>query len=323
MLRHVVYGFVLVVACGLAGCAADMAAEPQASGHASHPFSGEYPIQIVCTTGPVADMLRSLGGEHVEITALMGPGVDPHLYRAVSGDVEKLSQADMVFYNGLHLEGRMAELFEQLSRRKPTFAVTHSLVEAKDPRLRKPPEFEGYYDPHVWHDPKMWADCVKYAAKVLGEFDPPHRDDYNTNRDAYLNELDEADRYCREQLATIPSPQRALVTAHDAFNYFCQAYGLESMPLKGVSTEEEVTIGRMEEVVAFLVEHKVKAVFVESATAPQIVKALIEPCRERGHEVHIPERELYADALGPAGSGADNFLGMIKANVDTIVVALK
>jgi manganese/zinc/iron transport system substrate-binding protein len=238
-------------------------------------------------------------------------------------DVEQLAAADMVFYNGLHLEGRMVEVFEKLSRNKLTYAVTDALVEAKDSRLRKPPEFEGYYDPHVWHDPKMWAECVKQTAAVLAEFDPAHRSDYEANRDAYLKQLDEADEYARQQLASIQDEQRALVTAHDAFNYFCQAYGLESKPLKGVSTEEEVTIGRMEEVVAFLVDRKIKAVFVESATAPQLIKALIEPCREQGHEVHIPDRELYADALGPAGSGADSYLGMIKANVDTIVTALK
>jgi manganese/zinc/iron transport system substrate-binding protein len=280
------------------------------------------PLRVVCTTGPVSDMLRHVGGEYVEVTGLMGPGVDPHLYRAVPSDFERLSEADIIFYNGLHLEGRMADLFEKLSARKPTYAVTQSLVEAKHPKLRKPPEFEGYFDPHVWHDPRLWAECVKFVAKVLSERDPAHRQAYERKRDAYLAQLDEADRYCREQLNLIPKPQRVLVTAHDAFNYFCSAYGLTSMPLKGVSTEDQVTIGRMDEVVEFLVEHKIKAVFVESAVAPQIVKALIEPCRRAGHEVRIGG-ELYADALGPASSGADHYLGMIKANVDTIVSALK
>jgi manganese/zinc/iron transport system substrate-binding protein len=312
----------ILVIGALAGCDNDMAAETTIA-HDERTFAGQYPIQVVCTTGPVSDMLRNLGGEHLQVTGLMGPGVDPHLYTAVTGDIERLADADLIFYNGLHLEGRMAEVFEDLARSKPTFAVTHALVDAKDERLRKPPEFEGYYDPHVWHDPKLWAECVKYVANELGELDPKHRADYEKNRDAYLQQLDEADRYAREQLATIPAEQRALVTAHDAFNYFCAAYGLESKPLKGVSTEEEVTIGRMEEVVEFLVQRKVKAVFVESATAPQVVRALIEPCRKAGHEVHIPERELYADALGPSGSGADNYLGMIKANVDTIVSALQ
>jgi manganese/zinc/iron transport system substrate-binding protein len=252
----------------------------------------------------------------------MGPGVDPHLYTAVPADTEQLAAADIIFYNGMHLEGRMADVFEHLSKRKPTFAVTQSIVEAKDSRLRKPPEFEGYYDPHVWHDPRIWSDCVKYVADVLIKFDPSHRDDYVRNRDAYLKQLDEADRYCRQQLSSIPEERRVLVTAHDAFGYFCNSYGLKSMPLKGVSTDEEVTIGRMDEVIAFMVENKVKAVFVESATAPQIVKALIEPCRQAGHEVAIGG-ELYADALGSAESGADSYVGMIKANVDTIVSALK
>jgi manganese/zinc/iron transport system substrate-binding protein len=305
-----------------------MAAEHNVSAARSGTFAGDSPIKVVCTTGMVTDMLRNVGGDHLEVTGLMGPGVDPHLYRAVPADIERLASADMIFYNGLHLEGRMADQFEQLAQRKPTYAVTHALVESKDSRLRKPPEFEGYYDPHVWHHPQMWAECVKYVADVLGKFDPQHREDYHKNRDAYLQQLDEADRYCREQLTTIPAEQRVLVTAHDAFNYFCVAYGLTSMPLKGVSTEEEVTIGRMDEVVEFLVQHKIKAVFIESATAPQIVKALIEPCRAAGHEVRIGNSEdepfvLYADALGPAGSGADNYLGMIKANVDTIVSALK
>jgi manganese/zinc/iron transport system substrate-binding protein len=311
----------------LSGCRPN-SSESATGSSANRQFAGEYPMKVVCTTGPVSDMLRNLGGDHLDVTGLMGPGVDPHLYTAVPGDIERLDGADMVFYNGLHLEGRMADVFEKLSATKPAFAVTDSLVDAKDARLRKPPEFEGYYDPHVWHDPKMWSDCVKYVAQVLGEFDPKNRQDYIKNRDAYLQQLEQADRYCREQLATIPEDQRVLVSVHDAFNYFCSAYGIDSQPLKGVSTEEEVTIGRMEEVVQFLVDKKIKAVFIESASKPQVIEALIEPCRQKGHEVRIGESEdepyvLYADALGPAGSGADNYLGMIKANVDTLVSALK
>jgi manganese/zinc/iron transport system substrate-binding protein len=157
---------------------------------------------------------------------------------------------------------------------------------------------------------------------VLCEFDPAHRDEYEQNGAAYLEKVAAADEYCRTQLAMIPREQRALVTAHDAFNYFCVAYDLTSMPLKGVSTEEETPLGRMQEVVRFLVERKVKAVFVETAVAPKMVEALIEPCRREGHDVRIGG-ELYADALGSKKSGADTYLGMIKANVDTIVAALK
>jgi manganese/zinc/iron transport system substrate-binding protein len=285
-------------------------------------------LSVVCTTGMVSDMVKSIGGTHVEVIGLMGPGVDPHLYSAVPADIERLSAADMIFYNGLHLEGRMADLFERLANRKPTVAVTASLVNAEDPRLRKPPEFEGYYDPHVWHNPKLWAECVKHTADELIEADPSHRDEYIRNRDDYLQELDEADRYCREQLGTIPEAQRVLMTAHDAFNYFCHEYGLTSMPLKGVSTEDEVSIERMDEVVDYLVKHKIKAVFVESATPAKLVQSIVDGCKAHGHDVRLGPAEgktfvLYADALGPTGSGADNYLGMIKTNVDTIVTALK
>jgi manganese/zinc/iron transport system substrate-binding protein len=328
LLSPVAGALLLIVVAAGSGCRSENAASQSGSSATDRQFAGQYPIKVVCTTGPVADMLKHLGGEHLEVTGLMGPGVDPHLYTAVPADIERLDSADLIFYNGLHLEGRMAEVFENLSKSKPTFAVTDSLAKAEDPRLRKPPEFEGYYDPHVWHDPQMWADCVKYVATVLGEFDPQHRTDYDQNRDAYLKQLDEADQYCRDHLASISKDQRVLVSVHDAFNYFCSAYDIVSMPLKGVSTEEEVTIGRMEEVVQYLVDKKIKAVFIESASKPQVVEALIEPCRRKGHEVRIGETEgepyvLYADALGPAGSGADNYLGMIKANVDTLVSALK
>jgi manganese/zinc/iron transport system substrate-binding protein len=294
----------------------------------SKDFASKKVIDVLCTTGPVADILQNLGGERLRVVGLMGPGVDPHLYRASAADIERLNDADMIFYNGLHLEGRMAELFEKLAESKPAYAVTQSLVEERNPKLRKPPEFEGYYDPHVWHDPALWAECVKFVAKVLGEKDPSHRELYAKNADAYLQQLREADDYCRTQVQTIPEAQRALVTVHDAFNYFCSAYGFTSMPLKGVSTEDQVTIGRMDEVVQFLVDREIKAVFVESAAAPQIIEALIEPCRKAGHEVKIGPKEgedfvLYADALGPVGSGADNYVGMFKANVDTIVKALR
>jgi manganese/zinc/iron transport system substrate-binding protein len=321
--RRRAYVFLTSAVMICAGCGGEGQTGPSHSlgQQAPTPFEGEYPIQVVATTGPVADMLRSLGGEHLKVTGLMGPGVDPHLYTAVVSDIEQLAAADAIFYNGLHLEGRMAETIENLGRRKPVFAVTQSLVESEDKRLRKPPDFEGYYDPHVWHDAQLWGDCAKYVADLLHEFDPNHRDAYAKNLQAYQAELREAHQYAADELSRIPEEQRALVTAHDAFGYFCLAYGLEPMPLKGVSTEEEVSIGRMDEVIEFLVDRKVKAVFVETAVAPRIVKALIEPCEELGHAVVIGG-ELYADALGPSGSEADTTPGMIRANVDTIVSAL-
>jgi manganese/zinc/iron transport system substrate-binding protein len=299
-----------------------------ASGCSKSPSSPHSGINVITTTGMVTDIVQNVGREHVNVKGLMGPGVDPHLYRAVPADIEALAAADMIFYNGLHLEGRMADLFETLAKRKPTFAVTESLVAVDDPRLRKPPEFEGYYDPHVWHNPKMWSECVKDVAEKLIEADPSHRDEYIRNRDSYLKQLDEADRYARERLSTIPEEQRVLATEHDAFNYFCHEYGLTSMPLKGVSTEDQVSTERMQEVIDFLVDRKIKAVFVESATSPKLAQSMVEGCRAAGHEIRIGPKDgenylLYADALGPPGSGADHYLGMIKSNVDTLVEALK
>jgi manganese/zinc/iron transport system substrate-binding protein len=309
----------------LSGCGAGPHADGESTATtatATKAFAGQHPIKIVCTTGQVADMLRNIGGEHVAVTALMGPGVDPHLYRESPSDIEKLSNADAIVYNGLHLEGRMTEVFEKLAARRPTVAVTQGLVDAKDSRLRKPPEFDGYYDPHVWHDPKMWADCVQYVATKLSEFDPTHKDEYAKNAKAYEEQLAQLDTENRARLAEIPKSQRVLVTAHDAFGYFCITYDIESMPLGGVSTEEEVSIGRMDEVINFLVDRKIKAVFVESAVAPRIIEALIEPARKKGQEVQIGG-ELYADALGPAGTPDATYVGMLQANVETIVKALK
>jgi manganese/zinc/iron transport system substrate-binding protein len=278
-------------------------------------------MRVVCTTGQVAELAARIGGEHVEVEALMGPGVDPHLYSPVASDVRKLAAADIVFYNGLHLEGRMADLFVQMARRKATFAVTEGLQMRQDKRLREPPEFEGLYDPHVWHDPMIWADCVKDMAEALAEYDPPHAEDYRKHAEAYRAELAELDKFCREEIATIPKKNRVLVTAHDAFGYLGKTYDVEVFGLKGISTEDEKDLKRQEEMVQMIVRRKIPAVFVESAVAPKTIEALVEPCRALGWDVKIGG-ELYADALGPAGSDDATYPGMIRANVRTIVKAL-
>lgn len=278
-------------------------------------------MKVVCTTGQVAEMVRRVGGEHVVVEALMGPGVDPHLYSPVPSDVKKLADADAIFYNGLHLEGRMADLFVQMARRKATFAVTEGLQVRSDKRLREPPEFEGLYDPHVWHDPLLWGDCASDVAERLAEFDPPHAAQYGRNADEYRAELKELDGYCRKELERIPPDRRVLVTAHDAFGYFGKSYGLEVHGLKGVSTEEEKDLGRQQEIQDMLVARKIPAVFVESAVAPKTVRALVEPCRAAGLDLQIGG-ELYADAMGPAGTDDETYAGMIRHNVRTIAEAL-
>lgn len=304
-----------------AGCAPSGSHSHDATAGESHKFTGEYPIRVVCTIGQVAEMIRRVGGEHVEVAALMGPGVDPHLYSPVTSDVRKLSAADAIFYNGLHLEGRMADLFEQMAHTKATFAVTAGLQARDDKRLREPPEFAGLYDPHVWHDPILWGDCVRDAASMLAKFDPAHADDYQKNAAAYRAELAKLDKQCRAELATIPVERRVLVTAHDAFGYFGAAYGLEVFGLKGISTEEEKDLKHQEDIQRMLVERRIPAVFVESAVAKRTVEAIVEPVKAAGLDLKIGG-ELYADALGPSDSDAATYAGMIRHNVRTIVTAL-
>jgi manganese/zinc/iron transport system substrate-binding protein len=285
-------------------------------------FEGDAPLKIVCTTQQVADALQNIAGEHAQIEALMGPGVDPHLYRTKPSDLLKLQDADIAFYNGLHLEGRVADALEQLGQRKPVVPLAGRLEESHDPRLLSPDGTAGVHDPHLWHDVHLWNDCVGYAAERLAEFDPARADDYRANTLAYQAELTELDSEVRAAIESIPAEHRLLVTAHDAFGYFSKAYDIETIGLKGISTEDEADFAHLDQVREVLVERKVPAVFVESSTSPRLVNKLIEECAAAGHEVRVGD-ELYSDAMGPAGSGAETYAGMIRANVHAIVKGLK
>lgn len=312
----------LLLSAIAAGCGGNSPNAKEAAAVPSHRFEGEYPINVVCTTGQVAEMVERIGGDHVEVTALMGPGVDPHLYSPVTGDVRKLKAADAIFYNGLHLEGRMVETFEELARTKLAYAVTQGIESRMDKRLREPPEFEGLYDPHVWHDPLLWGDCVQDVANRLAEFDPAHADDYQKNAAAYRAEVAALDEECRAALASIPQERRVLVTAHDAFGYFGAAYDVEVFGLKGISTDGEKDLKHQEAIQKMLVERRIPAVFVESAVAPRTVTAIVEPVKAMGLDLKIGG-ELYADALGAADSDAATYAGMIRHNVRTIAEALR
>ena len=287
----------------------------------SREFEGEYPIKVVCTTGQVAEMIARIGGEHIKVDTLMGPGIDPHLFSPRAIHVKQLENADAIFFAGLHLEGRMSDLFVQMARNRPTYAVTEGLQSRGEKRLREPPEFEGMYDPHVWHDVALWSDCVGDMAKALSEFDPKNAESYAKNAAAYVSELAELDAFCKAEVAKIPEETRVLVTAHDAFGYFGKAYGLEVFGLKGISTEEEKDLEHQEKIQKMLIERKIPAVFVESAVAPRTVEALVEPCVDVGHDLKIGG-ELFADALGEADSDSSTYSGMIRHNVRTIVSAL-
>jgi manganese/zinc/iron transport system substrate-binding protein len=317
------------LAVGLAGCDAQQATGRQGPGNAStteQPSVGDVPDStrpyVVCTTGQVADLIAKLAGDRLQVECLMGPGVDPHLFTARPSDVSKLNRAELLFYNGLHLEGRLGEILHRMSQRKETIAVTDGLRESHDGRLRQSPEFEGHYDPHVWHDASLWADCARYAAARLSRFDPRNAADYAANCDEFVSRLNELHGWAGREVAKIDPARRVLLTAHDAFGYLGRAYGLEVHGLQGISTVDEPDARTMESLVSLIVERQVKAVFVESSVAPRGVEALIEGCAARGHRVTIGG-ELYSDAMGAPGSGSESYIGMFEHNIRTITGALE
>lgn len=279
-------------------------------------YSGPGPLKVTCTTGMVADLVRNIAGERAEVTQLMGAGVDPHLYKSSPSDIAALSAADVVFYSGLHLEGKMTDVFEQLSQTKPVVAVAGRIDETK--LLAD----GGTHDPHVWFDVALWQAAAKEVLQTLAKFDPSEAANYETRAAAYQAKLTELDQYCREQLATIPADQRVMITAHDAFRYFGKAYGIEVRGIQGVSTESEAGVKQINSLVDFLVSRKIKAIFVETSVSEQNIRSLIEGCRAQRHEVKIGG-ELYSDALGEPGTPEGTYDGMVRHNVNTIVHALK
>jgi manganese/zinc/iron transport system substrate-binding protein len=307
-----------VLSFALAGCNASSATHgeyPKASSQQTH--SGRYPIQALCTTGMVGDLVHNVGGEHVAVTTLMGEGVDPHLYTASPADVTKLRRADIVFYSGLHLEGKLAELLERMGRTKPTLAVAESI-----PQSRLLGEPFGASDPHVWFDVSLWSEAATAVAEALSRFDPTHANDYKANAAAYQQRLTELHAYVQQQLAAIPDERRVLVTAHDAFRYFGRAYHVEVRGIQGISTDSEAGVRQVRELVDFLVARQIKAVFVETSVADGNIRSLLEGCAARGHRVVIGGT-LYSDAMGTPGTPEGTYEGMVRHNVDTIVAALE
>ena len=277
-------------------------------------------IQAVATTSIVADAVREVGGARVEVISLMGPGVDPHLYRASEGDVARMTGADIVFYNGFHLEGRMAELFGEMAQRGVrTVAIAEAIEESA---LMRPPEFEGAYDPHVWMDVSLWQLAVRRAASALAELDPANAAEYQANAQAYLERLEALDGYVRQRVAEVPADMRVLVTAHDAFNYFGRSYGFEVRGLQGISTVAEPGTADVQDLARYVSERRIPALFVETSVSPRSIEAVQAAVRARGFEVTVGGN-LYSDALGGEGSGADTYESMIRHNVDTIVDALR
>lgn len=279
----------------------------------------KYPLRVVCTTGMVADMVRRVGGEYVSVTTLMGEGVDPHLFKPSQGDIQTLSDADLIFYSGRNLEGKMGEVFSRLGRRKPTLGIADAIA---DKELLDGEG--GHHDPHLWFDVALWSQTLEPVRAALAKFDPDHAATYQENADTYRKELLALDGELRKQLATIPKAQRVLVTAHDAFRYFGRAYDVEVRGIQGISTESEAGVGSINELVTFLKQRRIKAVFVESSVSPKNIQALIEGCAAGREPLTLKiGGELFSDAMGAAGTPEGTYPGMVRHNVRVIVEALR
>jgi manganese/zinc/iron transport system substrate-binding protein len=276
------------------------------------------PLTVVATTGMIADAARQVGGDLVEVRALMGPGVDPHAYRQTRSDIVAMANADLVLSHGLYLEAQMEDFLRGLAEEGNVVAVAESL-----PRdlLRAHDDYADKFDPHVWMDPELWSRVVMSVRDALIATRPGDEAAFRANAEAHLAEIADLARYASGVLATVPPETRVLVTAHDAFSYFGAAYGFEVVGIQGISTESEAGLRRVAELVDLLVSRRVGAVFVESSVSDRNIRALIEGAAAKGHEVVIGG-ELYSDAMGEAGSYEGTYLGMIDHNATTIARAL-
>lgn len=286
---------------------------------AQPPECVEPEINVLATIAMIADVAQNIGGSCVSVRALMGPGVDPHLYAATERDVEYLFDADIIYYGGLHLEARMIDVFEQVREglNKPVIAVSERIPEA----LRLLSDDQHTPDPHVWMDVSLWMYIAEAIRDTLVEYYPDHAAYFSANADAYLAQMSDLHEYVREQIARVPDQQRILVTAHDAFQYYSRAYGIEVYAPQGISTQAEAGVQNIRDTVQLLVERQIPAIFVETSVSPRVIEAIIAGAEAQGHEVVIGGA-LFSDAMGAAGTPEGTYLGMIRANTDTIVSSL-
>ena len=280
--------------------------------------SAEGKLRVVTTIGMITDVVENIGGENVEVTGLMGPGVDPHLYKASAGDVQRLTSAQIIFYNGLHLESKMGDILAKMSGNTRTVAVTDVVDRSL---LLTPPEFEGQYDPHLWFDITLWMKAVGKVRDTLSEFDSDNTLMYWTNAERYLAKLAELHEYVKSQAERVPSEKRVLVTAHDAFNYFGKAYGFEVRGLQGISTATEAGIADVQALATFIAARRIPAIFVESSVSTRSLEAVKAAVKSKGFDVKIGG-ELFSDAMGNEGTPEGTYIGMVRHNIDTIVTAL-
>lgn len=287
--------------------------------------AGPTKLQVAATTTMIGDLVRQIGGDRIDLVTIMPPGTDPHTYKPSPGDIAKLHDADLIFFNGLHLEGTMVDLFEDTQKLgSKSISVTSGIP--GDRLLGWKEGQSGAHDPHVWFDVQLWMMAADKVREGLEEADPDGATEFAERAAALKTELEALDAYVREQLATIPKERRVLITSHDAYNYFAAAYDIEVRGLQGISTESEAGIQSVNAAVDYILEKKIPAIFVESSVSPKTIQRVRADCKSRGFDVKIGG-EIYSDAMGRKGErpgyAVDTYAGMVKYNVDTIVKALK
>ncbi len=284
-----------------------------------HAAPKKYPFKITTTTGMITDIVRQVAGDRGQVTGLIGEGVDPHLYTPTRGDVAAFLTADIIFYSGLKLEGKMADTLEKVARSgKPVYAVTESIAPSY---ILEPPEFKGHPDPHVWMDPTAWQQAVDAVARFLSAYDSTNAAVYQSNAAQYNAQLKKLTDYVQASIGTIPKDRRVLITAHDAFNYFGRAFDIEVKGIQGISTESEAGLQDINNLIDYIVERKIQAVFVETSVSDKNVRALTEGAAARHHKM-IVGGTLFSDAMGAPGTYEGTYIGMIDHNATVIARAL-
>lgn len=283
-----------------------------------NPKKDNSKLNVVTTTTMITDLVKNIGGDHINLQGLMGSGVDPHLYKASEGDVSKLANADIIFYNGLHLEGKLVEVFEKMKNKK-TIAISDALDKST---LIGSEYFASNYDPHIWFNIEYWKQATQFVVETLTDAIPEQKEAFKTNGSNYIKQLNVLKNKLETVIETLPIEKRILVTAHDAFNYFGKAFNFEVVGLQGLSTATEAGVQDVQNLSAFIIEHQVKAIFVESSVPKRTIEALQASVKSKDHDVTIGGT-LYSDALGDAGTIEGTYIGMFEYNVNTIVNALK
>ncbi len=280
-------------------------------------FGPDNKMKVTTTIGMIGNIAEIIGGDRVKVYTMMGPGVDPHLYKAKARDIQRLEEADLILYSGLHLEAKLGELMEEMSKKKAITAVSETI-----PKSKLIDVGNGVHDPHVWFDVSLWRESTKNIYKSLADLDPAGKSYYEKRYKAYDKEMQELDKYVQKKVKELPKEQRVLITAHDAFNYFGKAYGFDVRGLQGISTVDEAGTGDIKRLADFIAKNKIGALFVETSVSDKSIKALQAAVRDRGFEIKIGG-QLFSDAMGTAGTPEGTYLGMVRYNVNTILAGLK